>query len=215
MFLLQAQKNSLECAVRELLTSGSQNVYPCRFELSKDWDGLTAVAVFQSNNMTISVALDDGECQVPWEVLQRGNEGQTVYAGVYGTDGKDIVLPTVWTALGKLMPGTTQGQNSTPATPSIADQFLRAVDIERQKAEAAADRAESAAIHQPVIKDGTWWVWDADAGAYTDTGTTASGGGGGTGDVSSADIKTIKVMDKADYDALPVKDGQTLYLIRG
>nr|DAG38937.1 MAG TPA: hypothetical protein [Caudoviricetes sp.] len=214
MFLLKAQKNSLDCTVRELLTSGSQNVYLCQFDLSKDWDDLTAVAVFQSNNMTISVSLEGGECQVPWEVLQRGNEGQTVYAGVYGTDGKDIVLPTVWTALGKLLPGTVQGQNSVPATPSLADQFLAAVSGEREKAETAADRAENAAIHQPIIMGGTWWIWNADIEEYTDTGTTASGGGGG-GDVSSSDIKAIRVMDKADYDALAVKDDKTLYLIRG
>ena len=78
----------------------------------------------------------------------------------------------------------------------------------------AADRAENAAIHQPIIMGGTWWVWNADTEEYTDTGTTASGGGGG-GDVSSSDIKAIRVMDKADYDALAVKDDKTLYLIRG
>lgn len=41
------------------------------------------------------------------------------------------------------------------------------------------------------------------------------GSGGGTGNVSSPDIKTIRVMDRAEFDALPVKDKHTAYLIRG
>lgn len=39
--------------------------------------------------------------------------------------------------------------------------------------------------------------------------------GGGSGNVSSSEISIIKVLDKAEYDALEVKDPTTLYLIRG
>ena len=39
--------------------------------------------------------------------------------------------------------------------------------------------------------------------------------GGGSGNVSSADISTIVVLDRAEYDALAVKDTKTVYLIRG
>ena len=35
------------------------------------------------------------------------------------------------------------------------------------------------------------------------------------GNVSSAQINTIVVLDRAEYDALAVKDAKTLYLIRG
>lgn len=35
------------------------------------------------------------------------------------------------------------------------------------------------------------------------------------GNVSSAQINTIAVLDRAEYDALAVKDAKTLYLIRG
>lgn len=37
----------------------------------------------------------------------------------------------------------------------------------------------------------------------------------GLGNVSSAQINTIVVLDRAEYDALAVKDAKTLYLIRG
>ncbi len=39
--------------------------------------------------------------------------------------------------------------------------------------------------------------------------------GGGGGNVSSAQIDYIVRLDKAAYDALPVKDAKTLYLIEG
>ena len=39
--------------------------------------------------------------------------------------------------------------------------------------------------------------------------------GSGDGNVSSDEIKFIKLLDKADYDSIPTKDPATLYLIRG
>lgn len=42
-----------------------------------------------------------------------------------------------------------------------------------------------------------------------------SPGGSSGGNVSSAQINTIVVLDRAEYDALAVKDAKTLYLIRG
>lgn len=38
---------------------------------------------------------------------------------------------------------------------------------------------------------------------------------GGSGNVSSKEINTIVTLDRAEYDALAVKDAKTLYLIRG
>lgn len=43
----------------------------------------------------------------------------------------------------------------------------------------------------------------------------SGGSGGGTGNVSSEQINTIVALDRAEYDALEVKDAKTLYLIRG
>lgn len=38
---------------------------------------------------------------------------------------------------------------------------------------------------------------------------------GGSGNVSSSEVSIIRVLDRADYDALEFKDPKTLYLIRG
>lgn len=39
--------------------------------------------------------------------------------------------------------------------------------------------------------------------------------GGGSGNVYSEEISTIKVLDKAEYDALEIKEPTTVYLIKG
>lgn len=47
----------------------------------------------------------------------------------------------------------------------------------------AANQAEAAAIRQPYPNQetGTWWVWNAETGAYTDTGEPAQGPRGDSG----------------------------------
>lgn len=46
----------------------------------------------------------------------------------------------------------------------------------------AANRAESAAIQQPVIINDTWWIWNPETGVYEDTGVAAQGEVGPKGD---------------------------------
>lgn len=43
------------------------------------------------------------------------------------------------------------------------------------QAQESADRAERAAVRQPMIQGGTWWTWDVDTGQYVDSGETAQG----------------------------------------
>lgn len=45
----------------------------------------------------------------------------------------------------------------------------------------AAEKANSAASHPPVIIDGVWWIWDASAGEYVATESTAIGQDGRDG----------------------------------
>lgn len=48
----------------------------------------------------------------------------------------------------------------------MSEQIRAAID--------AADRAEAAATHGPIIQNGTWWLWDFEKGAYVDSGVKAS-----------------------------------------
>lgn len=47
----------------------------------------------------------------------------------------------------------------------MAKQIQAAID--------AADRAENASANCPIIKNGTWWLWDIENGEYVDSGVTA------------------------------------------
>lgn len=123
MFELYANKNRLRVRRREPVTSGSVNVYEARFQFSEDWTGLSRTAVFRAGGVSVSVALgENGACSVPWEVLQK--PGVRLEAGVYGTRGGEVVLPTVWADLGFVCAGAAPGDNALPPTPDLWRQEL-------------------------------------------------------------------------------------------
>lgn len=133
MLILHANKNMLTLRKREPMTSGSVNAYEVRFEFSPDWDGLTRTVVFKAGSESRSILLDEsGECVIPWEVLTTPNVA--LRAGVYGTQGGELVLPTVWENLGVIQEGTEPGESSQPPTPGVYEQI---VDL-AAKAEATA-----------------------------------------------------------------------------
>ena len=135
MFLLQADKSRLTLcpSSREPITSGSANVYRCRFEFSEDWEGMAKAACFRSGSQTVSVLLDEsGECVIPWEVLT--TPARQLSAGVYGTRGGDTVLPTIWTDLGVIQPGVYCCWNgSRPPTPGLGEQILSQLENKQDK----------------------------------------------------------------------------------
>lgn len=138
MFILYADKNKLEVSKREPVTSGSVNVYTVRFVFT-NWDGLTQKAVFRGSGKIVSVLLDDGECTIPWETLEK--HGGRLYVGVYGT-ADETVLPTVWADLGIIHEGVIEGDNGRPApTPDVWKQLVQqsqeAVETVRQLREEA------------------------------------------------------------------------------
>ena len=124
MFIRAADKNKLTIRQRETLTSGSVNVNRVRFQFSAEWTGLTKTAVFQAGDKTVSVLLDPSEeCAVPWEVLSL--HGYAVLCGVRGTLNGEMVLPTIWAGLGKVLEGTSGGNPAEPPpTPDVWEQAL-------------------------------------------------------------------------------------------
>ena len=192
MFHFFAKKVSLDVTQREIVTSGSVNVYQCQFQFDSAWDGLEKTAVFKAGDISISVLLDDlGACNIPWEVFQDAK--RTLYAGVYGTKNGNTVLPTIWASLGEIRQGCEPGESTQPPTPSVYEQILAEIGNLDNLATSAKDSLVSAINELYYSGDG----------------------GGGTGNVSSPDINQILVMDRSEYDTLPSKDKKTLYLIRG
>lgn len=195
MILLDVQKNAVSVRLPERVTSGSVNVYPVQFTFSGDWDGLERVAVFRSGGEIVSVLLDDtNACTVPWEVLTTNDIGKALYIGVYGVRGGEVVLPTVWAKAATVEEGARPGAAAMPPTPGLLDQALDKVAQEADRAENAAQRAEDAAQRAE---------------------NAGGGGGTGSGNVYSQEVYTIRAIDRAEYEALAVKDPTTLYLIRG
>lgn len=123
MFALYAEKNKLVLREREAVTSGSVNVYTARFEFSADWDRLVKTAVFQAGSVSRAVLLpQDGVCGIPWETLETPDI--PLMAGVFGTRGGDLVLPTVWTGLGVILKGVCIEEAARPPTPDLYEQLL-------------------------------------------------------------------------------------------
>lgn len=192
MFSLFAKKNVLAVNQREVVTSGSVNVYEVQFQFDSEWDGLEKTAVFRAGDCTVSTLLDETEtCIIPWEVFQDAK--RSLYAGVYGTKNGNTVLPTIWAPLGEIRQGCEPGESTQPPTPSVYEQILAEIGNLDNLATSAKDSLVSA-INELYY---------------------SGGGGGGTGNVSSPDINQILVMDRSEYDTLPSKDKKTLYLIRG
>lgn len=122
MFRLHADKNNLALLEREPVTSGSVNAYAAKFEFSEDWEGLDKTAVFQAGCASREVLLGpEGACVVPWEVLRV--PGYQLKAGVYGKQGGEVVLPTVWADLGVILEGVPAG-GSPPPSPELWEQEL-------------------------------------------------------------------------------------------
>ena len=70
------------------------------------------------------------------------------------------------------------------------------------------DTGVSAKGLTPFIGDnGNWWIGEED------TGVPASGGG--HGNVFSNDVSAIRVLTRAEYDAIEKHDETVLYLITG
>lgn len=123
MFELYANKTALTVRRREPLTSGMVNAAAARFEFSADWEGLTRTAVFQCGGTSKSVLLGaDGQCAIPWEVLS--SHGRPLMAGVFGTRGGEVVLPTVWASLGTILEGAAPTGERYPPTPELWEQEL-------------------------------------------------------------------------------------------
>lgn len=131
---LCAQKARLQLTgERELLSSGMSGVVQVRFECSEDWDGLSRTAVFSNGTVSVDVPetqWEDGICTVPQQVLQCA--GKTVLAGLYGTDGSRIMLPTIWCCLGRVEAGAAPSGRSAlpPEAPVWASLSARIAALE-------------------------------------------------------------------------------------
>lgn len=96
------------CSARELLTAGMANAVTVRLEFSGEWETLQKTAVFTNGNNTIAILKtqwDGNTVRVPPEMTREA--GRNVHIGVYGTDGENVILPTIWADLGPVLPAAS------------------------------------------------------------------------------------------------------------
>ena len=143
--------------------------------------------VFTNGVETRDVMLDGDECYIPHEVLAVPRV--RVRVGVYGTDGENVILPTIWANLGDVhdAPDPSGDEATDPSLPIWAKIL-----------------ADMGSLSDLLTKNKDSLV-DA-------VNEIVQNGGGG---ISSDTISRIQVMDRAEFDALPKKNPSVLYLIRG
>ena len=134
----------------------------------------------------------EGDCAV-WTVTN----ADTAAAGTGRAElqyyvGDALAKSETW--MTKVLPAIGPASETPPeAQQGWVDQVLQAGTVATE----AADRAEEAAVRQPYpnAETGTWWVWNAESGAYEDTGISYGTGGSGGG---VTDHEKLTGRDKAD-----------------
>lgn len=120
MFVFKADKNNLTITGKDLMTSGSVNVNQVQFIFSEDWEDLEKRAIFSTmidgKNLAYELKIDDDDkfYFLPWELFVSKNN--TIYGGVYGYKGTDLVLPTERKQLG-VVKDSVLDPNAIPSVP--------------------------------------------------------------------------------------------------
>ena len=159
---LYAQKARLRLeGEAELLSAGMEGLIQVAFRFSPDWDGLQKTAVFSNGAATVNVPeeqWDENLCVVPAEVLR--SAGKTVMAGVYGTNGLHLILPTVWCVLGRVEPAASPGELTASPVPALAGLERRVLALEN-----AAELTVNVLTITPIDDTRSTLTLDADLAA--------------------------------------------------
>ena len=107
------------------ITSGSVGLKVI-FEFTDIWEELDRIAVFKCGDIGRCVYLEDkNECELPWEILTVENIDKPISVGVYGMRGEELIIPTIYTEVGKLMVGTNPNNDpSVPHSPELVQQLI-------------------------------------------------------------------------------------------
>lgn len=105
----------------EVLVAGAVKLYKAVFEFDETWDDYTSIfAVFKTEHEEREVLLEDKECEIPWEVLDKGG---TLLVGMYGTT-EERIRPTLWAVPKTIKKGAERCEASLEPTPDVWQQFL-------------------------------------------------------------------------------------------
>ena len=110
----------------DYITSGSIGL-EINFIFDDEWTGLTKTATFKAGKQSISMAITSNKCVIPHEVLS--DPTKTLLIGVRGTDGSQLVIPTIWESF-EIHSGATLGENtSTPESITLVEQLAAEIQL--------------------------------------------------------------------------------------
>ena len=186
---------------------GENLVRQIQFDLSR-W-----ISNFGPGTVQLLHQRNGDEAPYPVAVEQEGNlavwtvtSADTAAAGTGRAElqyyvGDALAKSETW--MTKVLPALGDASETPPeAQQGWVDQVLQA----GAAAAEAADRAEEAAVRQPYpnAETGTWWVWNAESGAYEDTGISYGTGDSGGG---VTDHEKLTGRDKADQHPMSAITG--------
>lgn len=100
-----------------LLVRGTANEDACRLVLDDEWKGLTVHLTFEGSGEKVTPAVVDGECIVPWEVLQQAGEVTAYTVGL--ADG--TVLAHAKMSRPFVVVDSDTDDNVKPTDPSLSE----------------------------------------------------------------------------------------------
>lgn len=192
-------------------TRGSYGAERLRFSFDASWDGLERVVTLPAGTPdAVRVPVPaSGEIDVPHEATAEAGRHQMVVRGI--RDGVERYTVAI---LYRVLPRPdADGGAAQEPTPDALAQYITATRDDRIAAEAAAQsaetsaeaaqeaaddakesagEAEASAARYPVVRNGTWWVWQGGAdGDYVDTGQPAQGPEGRVEALTNLEIDEI------------------------
>ena len=120
MFTGIVSGRSLNVIGIDYITSGSVGL-PIKFIFDAEWTGLAKSAVFETNDVKITVQLVNDQCVIPHETLSKYNV--PLHIGVYGTNGENVIIPTIWQEFTIHRGTEIGGEGSIDPTPSEVEQI--------------------------------------------------------------------------------------------
>lgn len=115
---------------------------PVQFFLGPEFTGLAKTVVFTNGTASVDIALvgDATGTELPVDVLRTTGY---LKMGIYAADGEgNIVIPTVWAMVGRVLPGTIpSGVDPSAPTPSWVAQVQNIASEANENAETALNKA--------------------------------------------------------------------------
>lgn len=167
VFYVNADKIVFE---KRTFFSGNVNTYECIFDLSREWDGLEAVALFSSGSGVYSQLITNNHCFIPHEAIDKSG---IITIGLVGTNAEGKDFKRLSTNVISLLIGqgaySSDAEESITPTPDVWEQYIAQM-------QEAIDHG-----YAQIADNGNWLLWDAQKQEYADSGKPSRGIQGETG----------------------------------